>query len=187
MLVLIEIKEKLFDSGLMEDFAEYYYTSGIIMGLSVLQNGKIPTLSEEQLQELIDDSSEHSPCILNLRNALRKVGVLQLIAKLPLCLYLFRPSDSSTLSVRNLVRLLEPKFAEEGSNTKKYQKEVYTAFYRYMREVAAGRRVNECTTVTLNHILQFVCGADEEPALAFFISLKSIDRKFIYITLQPKS
>lgn len=169
-LVLKEIKEKLFDSGLMEDFAEYYYTSGIIMGLSVLQNGKIPTfLSEEQLQELIDDSSEHSPCILNLRNGLRKVGVLQLMAKMPLFLYLFRPSDSNTLNVRNLVRLLEPKFAEEGSNTKKYQKEVYAAFYRYMREVAAGRRVNECTTVTLNHILQFVCGADEEPALGFSI------------------
>ena len=68
-LVLKEIKEKLFDSGLIEDFAERYYTSGIIMGLSVLQNGKIPSfLSEEQLQELIDDSSEHSPCIVNLRN-----------------------------------------------------------------------------------------------------------------------
>ena len=71
-LVLKEIKEKLFDSGLIEDFAERYYTSGIIMGLSVLQNGKIPTfLSEEQLQELIDDSSEHNPCIVNLRNGLR--------------------------------------------------------------------------------------------------------------------
>ena len=56
-LILSEIKEKLFDNGLMEDFAEDYNTSGTIMGLSVLQNGKIPTfLSEEQLQELIDDS-----------------------------------------------------------------------------------------------------------------------------------
>lgn len=56
-LILTEIKEKMFDNGLIEDFAEDYYTSGIMMGLSVLQNGKIPTfLSEEQLQELIDDS-----------------------------------------------------------------------------------------------------------------------------------
>ena len=86
-LVLKEIKEKLFDSGLIKDFAERYYTSGIIMGLSVLQNGKIPTfLSEEQLQERIDDSSEHNPCVVNLRNGLRKVGVLQLMAKLPLFL-----------------------------------------------------------------------------------------------------
>ena len=56
-LILTEIKEKMFDNRLIEDFAEDYYTSGIMMGLSVLQNGKIPTfLSEEQLQELIDDS-----------------------------------------------------------------------------------------------------------------------------------
>ena len=169
-LVLKEIKEKLFDSGLIEDFAERYYTSGIIMGLSVLQNGKIPTfLSEEQLQELVDDSSEHNPCIVNLRNGLRKVGVLQLMAKLPLFLYLFRPS-SSKLNVRNLVHLLEPKFAEEGSNTKRYEKEAYAAFYKYMKELASGRRVTGSTTLTLNHILQFVCGADEEPALGFSIS-----------------
>ena len=51
-LILTEIKEKLFDNGLIEDFAEDYYTSGIIMGLSVLHNGKIPTfLSEEQLDK----------------------------------------------------------------------------------------------------------------------------------------
>ena len=169
-LVLKEIKEKLFDNGLIEDFAERHYTSGIIMGLSVLQNGKIPTfLSEEQLQELIDDTSDHSPCIVNLRNGLRKVGVLQLMAKLPLFLYLFRPSSSKP-NVRNLVHLLEPKFAEEGSNTKRYEKEAYAAFYKYVKEVASGRRVSGSTTLTLNHILQFVCGADEEPALGFSIS-----------------
>lgn len=168
-LILTEIKEKLFDNGLIEDFAEDYYTSGIVMGLSVLQNGKIPTfLSEEQLQELIDDSSEHSSCIINLQRGLHKVGVLQLMQKLPVFLYLFRPSDCR-LNIRNLVRLLDPKFAEEGSNLKRYQKEVYTAFYRYIREVAAGRRVTGKTTLTLNHILQFTCGADEEPVLGFSI------------------
>ena len=36
-------------------------------------------------------------------------------------LYLFRPSDCR-LNIRNLVRLLHPKFAEEGSNLKRYQK-----------------------------------------------------------------
>ena len=68
-LILTEIKEKLFDNGLIEDFSEDYYTSGIIMELSVLQNGKILTfLSEEQLQELIEDLFEHSSCIINLQN-----------------------------------------------------------------------------------------------------------------------
>lgn len=42
-LILTEIKEKLSDNGLIEDFAEDYYTSGVVMGLGVLQNGKIPT------------------------------------------------------------------------------------------------------------------------------------------------
>ena len=41
-LILREIKEKLFDNGLIEDFAEDYYTSGIIMGLSVYRVGKSP-------------------------------------------------------------------------------------------------------------------------------------------------
>ena len=64
----------------LKDFAKRYYTSGIIMGLSVLQNGKIPSfLSVEQLQKLIDDSS----CMVNLRNGLHKVGFQQLMAKLP--------------------------------------------------------------------------------------------------------
>ena len=82
--------------------------------------------------------------------------------------HIFRSSDCR-LNIRNLVRLLDPKFAEEGSNLKRYQKEVYTAFYRYIREVAAGRRVTGKTTFTLNHILQFTCGADEEPVLGFSI------------------
>ena len=160
---------KLFDIGLIEDFAEDYYTSGIIIGLSVLQNGKIPTfLSEEQLQELIDDSSEHSSCIINLQKGLHKDGVLQLMQKLPVFLYLFRPSDCR-LNIRNLVRLLDRKFAEECSNLKRYQKEVYTAFYRYTREVSAARRVTGKTTLTLNHILQFTCGADEETVLGFSV------------------
>ena len=82
--------------------------------------------------------------------------------KLPVVLHLSRPSDCR-LNTRNLVRLLDPKFAEEGSNLKRCRKEVYTAFSRYIREVAAGRRVTGKTTLTLNHILQFTCGADEEP------------------------
>ena len=121
-----------------ENFAEQYYISGIIMGLCVLQNGKIPTfLSEKQFQDLVDDSLEHSPCMVNLQNGLHKVGVLQLMAKLPVFLYLFRSSDSR-LNVRNLVHLLEPKFAEEGSNTKRYQKEVASG--RRVRHVGGGVR-----------------------------------------------
>lgn len=166
-LVLKEIKEKLFDSGLNCRTVLYIWNNN---GLSVLQNGKIPTiLSEKQVQDLVDDSLEHSPCIVNLQNGLRKVGVLQLMTKLPMFLYLFRPSDTR-LNVKNLVHLLEPKFAEEGSNTKRHQKEAYAAFNRYVKEVASGRRVTGSATLTLNYILEFVCGADEEPVLEFSIS-----------------
>ena len=42
-----------------------------------------------------------------------------------------------------------------------------------MKEVVSGRRVTGSTTLTLNHILQFVCGADEEPAWGFPFPRKS--------------
>ena len=41
--------------------------------------------------------------------------------------------------------------------------------YRYIKEVYGGRRVVGSTDINLNRILQFTCGADEEPALAFTI------------------
>lgn len=46
-LMLIEIKEKSFDGGLRTDLAEKYSTVGVVklMGLRVLQNGKIPHYS----------------------------------------------------------------------------------------------------------------------------------------------
>lgn len=62
---------------------------------------------------------------------------------------------------------MQPKFAEEGTNTRTRQKVVYSALYRYIKEVAAGRRVHGTETLTLNYLLQFVCGADEEPVLGF--------------------
>lgn len=137
------------------------------MGLSVLQNGKIPQFfSEEMLKELANGYSQ-SPCMRNLQKGLRKVGVLQIMMKLPPFLYLFVPSDASALSVKKLVHLLNPKLSEQGSNSRKYQKEVYGAFIRYVKEVAAGRRVSGSLTLNLGHILQFVCGTDEEPILGF--------------------
>ena len=49
-LVLIHIKETLFDGGLRPDLAEQYMPVGIIMGLSVLQNGKIPKFMGEEIR-----------------------------------------------------------------------------------------------------------------------------------------
>ncbi|CAB4030287.1 leucine-rich repeat-containing DDB_G0290503 isoform X1 [Paramuricea clavata] len=41
-IVVLEIYNKYFKNGLKEHMSEDYYTAGIILGLSILQNGKIP-------------------------------------------------------------------------------------------------------------------------------------------------
>lgn len=166
-LMLTDVKEKLFDGGLRPDLAEKYTTCGVVMGLSVLQNGKIPQFLPEEILNTIVDEASLSPCITNLRKGLCKVGILQLMVNLPQFLHLFRPSDASALTVKKLVHLLNPSFSDEGSNARKHQKEVYNAFVRYIREVSAGRREAGSVTLTLGHILQFVCGTDEEPMLGF--------------------
>lgn len=176
-LMLIEIKDKLFDGGVLrEDLADKYMPAGILMGLSILQNGKIAQFFPENILKELASGHSQSPCIRNLLKGLRKVGVLQLMMKLPSFMYLFTPKDASALSVKKLIHLLAPKFSEEGSNARKYEKEAYSAFVRYSKEVAAGRRVSGTTTIDLGHVLQFVCGTDEEPVLGF---VKSPEINFI--------
>ncbi len=46
---------------------------------------------------------------------------------------------------------------------------MYQAFVKFIREIAFGRRISGDLTLTLNHILQFVTGASEEPVLGFHI------------------
>lgn len=183
-LMMIDIKERLFDGGLRHDLQDKYDAAGILMGLSVLQNGKIPQfIPEEMLQELVKGPSS-SPCVKNLQAGFQKTGVLQLLEKLPQLLHLFRPSDAAAVpNFKKIIHLLSPQFAEEGTNTRKYQKEVYNAFIRYAREVAAGRRGTNKVTLTLGHILQFVCGTDEEPCLGFAklpeIQFVEVDQSFL--------
>ena len=71
--MLIEIKEKYFDGGLRTDLAEKYMTVGVVMGLSVLQNGKIPQfIPEEVLNEVVQGPSS-SPCIKIFRMVYAKL------------------------------------------------------------------------------------------------------------------
>ena len=181
---MIDIKERLFDGGLHHDLQDKYDAAGILMGLCVLQNGKIPQfIPEEMLQELVKGPSL-SPCVKNLQAGFQKTGVLQLLEKLPQLLHLFRPSAVAAFpNFKKIIQLLSPQFAEEGTNTRKYQKEVHNAFIRYAREVAAGRRGTSKITLTLGHILQFVCGTDEEPCLGFAklpeIHFVEVDQSFL--------
>ena len=175
-LVLINIKEKYFDAGLIEDLAEDYVTCGVIMGLSVLQNGRLPQFLQEQVFHDLVNNPKVSACLVNLRKGLCKTGVYQVMVKLPLFQYLFRPSDNGKLSVKKLVHLLTPNFAEEGTNLRKHQKDVYNAWSKYIKEVQSGRRELGLVTLTLGHILQFVCGTDEEPVLGFALHPEIIFR-----------
>ena len=167
-LCLQQIKDVYFDNGLKEHLSEDYEFVGIVMALSVLQNGNIPRfLSEEHLQELFG-SGVPSECLEKLRSGFHKVGIYQIGNALPTFLHLFRPSAAALLSRRKLVSLLTPHFSEEGSNARRDENSTYQVFLKYCQEAASGRR----ESITLNHILQFVTGTDEEPPLGFNISPK---------------
>lgn len=78
-------------------------------------------------------------------------------------MHLFRKVEKATLTLKQLTSLLEPDFSEEGTNSRKFEGEAYSIFIKYLREVARGRRED----LTLEHILQFTTGVDEEPVLGF--------------------
>ena len=89
---------------------------------------------------------------------------------LPILVHLLRPGVQPKVNVQKLLQILKPKFSEEGSNALIWEKETYQMFIRYVREVAASRRVCGQLTLSLSHILQFATCASEEPVLGFFSS-----------------
>ena len=163
MLCLREIQSKYFDRGLRDYMSADYEAVGLIMGLSMLQNGCIPHfLTEEVIQELFM-SETPSQCITNLEKGFAKVGLFQIGKEIPVFLNLFRPASTCILTHKKLINLLKPSFSEEGSNSHQYENTTYRAFSNYVRVVASGRRDG----VTLGNILQFCTGTDEEPLLGF--------------------
>ena len=80
---------------------------------------KFHTIPEEVLNEIVQGSSL-STCIKYLQKGLQKVAILQLMMRLPIFLYLFRPSDRTGLSVKKLTHLLVPTFNEAGSNSRSH-------------------------------------------------------------------
>ena len=84
--------------------------------------------------------------------------------------HLLRPQAQSKLSVQMLFQIMKPNFSEESSNALKKEKEVYQLFVKYVREVAASRRVCGQTTLDLSHIRQFATGTAEEPVLGFSLA-----------------
>ncbi|XP_028406386.1 uncharacterized protein LOC114528865 [Dendronephthya gigantea] len=160
---MMEIKEKYFDNGLRELLADEYTCVGTIMGLSVLQNGKLPQFLSEDTIDRIFDPECTSQSLINLQNGLEKLGLFQICKQIPTLREIFRPNPSSVLTMRKLNALLTPDFSPVGSNKRTYETAVYTVLCKYMRHVAAGRRGD----ITLGSILQFATASDEEPLLGF--------------------
>ena len=46
---------------------------------------------------------------------------------------------------------MKPKFAEEGSNERKYQHEVYGKFMKYLREAGSKSQFTQYTSSLLQH------------------------------------
>ena len=162
-LCLKEIKDKYFGNVLNDLIAEEYEFVGMIMALSILQNGPVARFVPEEILQQIFLDAPPGPFIAELRKGFMKLGLYEIGKSLPLFLHLMRPNDANQLSRRQLVFLLKPSFSEEGTNAHKYENDVYAVFTKYVRESADGRR----GSVTLGSILQFATGLDEEPPLGF--------------------
>lgn len=163
MLCLREIQSKYFDKGLRDSMSADYETVGVIMGLSMLQNGRVPHFLEEHILQETFISENPSVCIANLRAGFAKVGLFKIGKEIPVFLELFRQAKSFQLTRKKLVNLLKPSFSEEGSNKRRYENSAYKAFSKYVRNVAGGSR----DRVVLGNILQFCTAIDQEPPLGF--------------------
>ena len=165
------IKEKYLDHGLRTLLAQDYYFVGVMMAVAMLQNGQLPVFVEEStLQQIVSLGECFDPCVRQIRHGLEELGMLSALQELPILVHLLRPQARGKLSVQMLLHILKPHFSEEGSNTLKKEKEVYQLFVKYVREVAASRRVCGQTTLDLSHILQFATGTAEEPVLGFSLA-----------------
>ena len=162
-LSLKEIKDKYFDNRLRELVAEEYEYVGVIMALSILQNGPVPRFMPEEILQEVFSETPARPCLAALRRGFMKLGLYQIAINLPLFLHLMHPNEANQLSRKKLILFLKPSFSEEGSNARKYENDVYAFFAKYVRETASGRR----GAITLGSILQFATGLDEEPPLGF--------------------
>ena len=155
------IKEKYFDHGLLYHCANDYFFVGLMMGIALLQNGQLPRfLPEDIISRLVQQSDDS--CIAQLQNGLQVFGFVQLFEAFPHLLELLQPREE-ILTPKTLLNLLTPKFSPEGSTAVSKEKELYSIFVHYVRQVASGRR----NPVTLNSILEFVTCASEEPILGF--------------------
>lgn len=165
-LAVGEIKAKYFDKGWREHLAEDYEMVGLLLALSMLQNGVLPKFfSGAFLATSFADNPPENECVANFRKGLQKLGIISILKAFPALKFLLQPSSSSTLTLKKLLLLLKPNFTEEGSNKRLFENSVYSCFVKYARNVASGQRQGLC----LDDLLKFATGACEEPCLGFGI------------------
>lgn len=157
------IARDYFDGGLKDYKREDYKFVGLLMGLSILQNGKIPRFMEEDMLKNVFGQRSDMRCVKDIQDGLSEVGVYQVAHAFPILLHIFRKNENNQLTIKQLTRLLKPSFSEIGSNKRALENEVYGKFLKYMRESASGRR----GSISLGHILKFTTGTDEEPLLDY--------------------
>ena len=159
------MQKKYFEKGLRSQMSDDYYWVGVMCGITILQNGQMPRIFPvEVLDMLFSCSADQTTCLCinQLQKGLQVFGLQELFFQFPFMRHLLQPS-SHALTVKNLMCLMQPQFSPEGSTAFSREKEVYSIFVKYIREVASGRRQQ----VTLPDILSFVTGCSEEPVLGF--------------------
>lgn len=130
------IKEKYFDFGLRDLISDEYFNVGILIATCLLQGGQLPTyIPKEILEDLRDeDATSKSPCLSNLSKGLEKLGIVTFLKEFPQLLHLLRPSNQQ-MTAKMLLQLLTPVFSIEGTKNHAREKEIYTLFVKYTREV----------------------------------------------------
>lgn len=163
-LVLREVK-KMYFNPVKEWTPSSYEAVGKILALSLLQNGKLPRVfSSDIVEEFTSPNAREF--IQELRKGLDALGLCQMMSTFPQLLHLFTVNDTQNfLTLKRLTSLLKADFTVDGSNQRQTEGKIYSAFIKYLREVAGGRRGD----VSLCSILKFATGSEEEPVLGFHI------------------
>lgn len=111
-LMNMAIKDKYFNKGLREHLADEYCYVGVMMGIALLQNGQLPCYMP--LDAIDKLTTVTTKCISNIQTGLDVFGLAKIMRKFPILLHLLRPTNHR-LTPKNLIRLLQPTFSEEGT------------------------------------------------------------------------
>lgn len=111
-LMNMAIKDKYFNKGLREHLADEYCYVGVMIGIALLQNGQLPCYMP--LDAIDKLTTVTTKCISNIQTGLDVFGLAKIMRKFPILLHLFRPTNHR-LTPKNLIRLLQPTFSEEGT------------------------------------------------------------------------